>query len=321
MALWGAISSGLGSALSKAIGNAISSSKSSSGNKSNSSGTYHPDGSYTPAGSSSSPSLRDYLDSTGSGKSAGWSANEPDYVKIGDYSFKTGQIPGTTYNPNTFTHYVTDSDALKKAIGINDPYTPTQQGMPIDAYLDALRQVGNTGIDPDLIVDRVMSRMPAMPEPGPTLSYDEAQKRAQDQLNPLYGETLQNALKAVDQSNIRRGFFGQLPGAALSRSTAADIGAKKAQAIGQLSNQLVGQSESNAQSRQALAQQAWGTQTNALLQALQQGVSQSNLQQNQGMDMFKAILGVKALENDDRRLTNEEERNWLPWLLGGDRVV
>ncbi|MCK9328172.1 MAG: hypothetical protein M0P69_21930, partial [Bacteroidales bacterium] len=132
---------------------------------------------------------------------------------------------------------------------------------------------------------------------------------------------LQNALKAVDQSNIRRGFFGQLPGAALSRSTAADIGAKKAQAIGQLSNQLVGQSESNAQSRQALAQQAWGTQTNALLQALQQGVSQSNLQQNQGMDMFKAILGVKALENDDRRLTNEEERNWLPWLLGGDRVV
>jgi hypothetical protein len=268
MGLWDSIGSALSGAISKAISssknNSNSSGVSSSGNPS---GTYHADGSFTPAssGPSNSPNamstaLRDYLDNS------------------------------------------------------NVPEQP--QGTNIDAYLDAIREMGNTSIDPDLIVDKVMARMPAAPAAEPTLSYDEAQKRAQDQLNPLYDETLNKSLEAVDKSNIRRGFFGQLPGAALERSTAADIGNKKITGINTLANNMVGQSESNSRANQALAQQAWGTQTNALLSALQHGVSQSGLQQNQAMNLFNAILGVKALEQNDKKLSNEEESAWLPWLIG-----
>lgn len=322
MGLWGAI----GSALSSAISKAISKSKSSSSSLgSKSSGSSYSSGSNNSGSSGSGVGIRDYL--SGTGKDVTWNASSPDTVKIGDSYYRVGNIGGTRYDPATSTHYVTDEAAFRKSIGLPSAMntvepppasTGKSSGTSFDALLDAIAQMGaNTAPNYDQMLDQVYDRMPAAPTPEPTLSYAEARQRAQDQLNPLYGQTMEKALKAVDESNIRRGFFGQLPGAALSRSTAADIEANKAAAIGQLSNQLVGQSEANARANQALAQQAWGTQTNALLQALQQGVSQQSLQQNQAMNLFNAILGIKALEQNDKKLQSEEERAWLPWLIGG----
>lgn len=93
------------------------------------------------------------------------------------------------------------------------------------------------------------------PKPPPTLSYDEALRRAQDVLNPLYSQQIERALENVDRSSLARGFFGQAPAAALRRSTAAQLEADRASQVAALANQMVGQSEQNALQQQQLAAQ------------------------------------------------------------------
>lgn len=88
---------------------------------------------------------------------------------------------------------------------------------------------------------------------APGLSYDEALRQAGDVLNPMYDERLQQSLQEVDRHNIARGFFGQLPGAALSRSTAADIERSRAGQIAGLAQQMIGQSQQAALQQQQLA--------------------------------------------------------------------
>jgi len=65
-------------------------------------------------------------------------------------------------------------------------------------------------------------QLPQVPE-IPVLSREEALQLAQSMLNPLFDEQLQETLRRVDIENIRRGFFGQVPGAALSGARAADV--------------------------------------------------------------------------------------------------
>lgn len=93
--------------------------------------------------------------------------------------------------------------------------------------------------------------------PPPVLSWEEAQARAQSRLNPLYEEQLEKTLEAVDRDTMKRGFFGQLPAAALRRSTAADIERAKMAAIAELANQLVGQSEASARAAEKMALEKW----------------------------------------------------------------
>lgn len=89
----------------------------------------------------------------------------------------------------------------------------------------------------------------------PTLSYDEALEQAQGVLNPLYDEQLQNNLASVDLANISRGFYGQLPGDALKRSTALDVERARAGQIASLAQQMQGQSQQQALQQQQLAAQ------------------------------------------------------------------
>lgn len=96
---------------------------------------------------------------------------------------------------------------------------------------------------------------PQLPPPPPTLTWEEAREEARRVLDPLFGEHLKNALKAVDKASIRRGFFGQLPGAALSRSTAADIATRQAQAIGELTGHLQGMTAQQAAQHAQMALQ------------------------------------------------------------------
>ena len=92
------------------------------------------------------------------------------------------------------------------------------------------------------------------PQPPPVLSWDEAMERAQQTLNPVYDQMLQDTLRQVDLSNIRRGFFGQAPGAAMSADAASRLESQRASQIAQLANQMVGQSAAQAAQLQALAQ-------------------------------------------------------------------
>ena len=89
----------------------------------------------------------------------------------------------------------------------------------------------------------------------PTLSYDEALEQAQGVLNPLYDEQLEKNLQAVDRGNLSRGFYGQMPGDALKRSTALDVERARAGQIASLAQQMMGQSQQNALQQQQLAAQ------------------------------------------------------------------
>lgn len=106
---------------------------------------------------------------------------------------------------------------------------------------------------------------PPVPEKPPTLSWDEARQRAQESMNPIYDEQLENTLKNVDQELIARGFFGQLPGAVLSGARATDVERARASQIASLAAQMQGQSEQNALAQQQLAAQ-WALNQGQLAQ-------------------------------------------------------
>jgi hypothetical protein len=89
----------------------------------------------------------------------------------------------------------------------------------------------------------------------PTLSYDEALEQAQGVLNPLYDEQLEKNLQTVDRGNLSRGFYGQMPGDALKRSTALDVERARAGQIASLAQQMKGQSQLQALQLQQLAAQ------------------------------------------------------------------
>lgn len=111
----------------------------------------------------------------------------------------------------------------------------------------------------------------------PTVSYDEAVQRAQEALNPIYQQALQETLRDVQQDAMRRGFFGQLPGAALSQDAAARLEAGRSSAVANLAQQMVGQSLDAALRQQALAQQyalaAMQSRQQAVPQFVQTGIS------------------------------------------------
>jgi len=89
----------------------------------------------------------------------------------------------------------------------------------------------------------------------PTLTLGEATDQARDVLNPLYDQQLQDNLKQVDRHNLQRGFYGQMPGDALARSTAAEIERSRAGQIASLAQQMQGQSQQQALQQQQLAMQ------------------------------------------------------------------
>src|SRR5690606_36652313 len=96
-------------------------------------------------------------------------------------------------------------------------------------------------------------------------------------------EQLQESLRRVDIENIRRGFFGQVPGAALSGARAADVERSRAATIANLAEQMVGQIQQAALQAAALAQQGvlqqhqlaqqqWQNLSNSLMRGIQTGI-------------------------------------------------
>lgn len=92
-------------------------------------------------------------------------------------------------------------------------------------------------------------------QPPAVLSFEEARRRAEEALNPLYQQQLQERLRDVERDLIRRGLFGQMPSVPLTREEAARIENARAAAIGQLANELVGRSEQSARAAEEAARQ------------------------------------------------------------------
>jgi hypothetical protein len=110
---------------------------------------------------------------------------------------------------------------------------------------------------------------PPAPELPPTLGWDEAMRRSTETLSPIYDERMQNTLAGLDKELIQRGFFGQLPGAVLAGSRAADVERAKAAAIASLGGQMQSQSEDQALAQQRLAAE-WAMNQSALWNQTQQ---------------------------------------------------
>lgn len=142
----------------------------------------------------------------------------------------------------------------------------------------------------------------------PTLSWQEAQGRAQSQLAPLYEQQLEQTLKAVDEDTIRRGFFGQLPAGVLRGSRAAQVEGAKNQAIANLANQMVGQSEQSALQQQGLAQQRWAAEAQMLQNAL--NAYQSSKQNKMANIMQLMALLQSQKDSDWEKKYKEEQFDW-----------
>lgn len=110
---------------------------------------------------------------------------------------------------------------------------------------------------------------PPAPKAPPTLGWDEAMRQATETLSPIYDERMQQTLRNVDKELIQRGFFGQLPGAALAGSRAADVERAKAAAIASLGSQMQTQSQEQALAQQRLAAE-WALNQSNLWNQMQQ---------------------------------------------------
>lgn len=89
------------------------------------------------------------------------------------------------------------------------------------------------------------------------LSMDQAIQQAKSALNPIYDNNVQQSTHNLENNLISRGFFGQLPGAALETYNAGQINNQRAAAIANLAAQLQGQSASQAaQASSSAVQQA-----------------------------------------------------------------
>ena len=80
---------------------------------------------------------------------------------------------------------------------------------------------------------------------------------------------MQQSLANLDKDLISRGFFGQLPGAALAGSRAAEVERAKAAAIASLGGQMQTQSQEQALAQQRMAAE-WALNQSNLWNQMQQ---------------------------------------------------
>ena len=92
------------------------------------------------------------------------------------------------------------------------------------------------------------------PQKPPTLGYDEAVQRASGVIDPMYDIRAKEALDALNNQLVARGFYGQRPGDTLVMDKMGDLEAHRIAQIAAMASDMVGRSEANALSEWALAQ-------------------------------------------------------------------
>lgn len=105
------------------------------------------------------------------------------------------------------------------------------------------------------------------------LSYEQAMTRAGDMINPMYNQQLQTTLSNIDNQNLERGFYGQMPGDAFKMDRAATLEANRVGQIANMANQLMQQNQ-------------------------QYGLQQQNMDmQRQALDMQKQQVNPFSFQN------------------------
>ena len=153
------------------------------------------------------------------------------------------------------------------------------------------------------------------------MSWEDALRQAGEQVNPMYGEAIKKALATTQEDLVRRGFFGQLPGLAVTADTQARMEAEKQgkaaelarllqqsresqvatakqQQLG-LAEQMKGATETEAQRLSNIALQNWQAQNqaaqaaaenryNAELKRYEAGLAAQEAQQKAAAEALKA---------------------------------
>lgn len=238
--------------------------------------------------------LRDAAE--GSGINVGWDANTGN-VSLNQQQYTPQQLSsmGGKLENDKWSLPSSAVNALISNAGAQQIYPQQnlqQNTQQQQLYNELMAQLANQP-NPDEIYNQIMSQMPKLEIPE-TLSYEQALRQAQDRLNPLYDEKMDQVLDAVDKNTLARGFFGQLPAAELKRSTAEQTERGKQNAISELAQSLIGQSQANADRMGQLGLQQQSANLNALIAAL----NQSGAARQGNLNNILSLLGYMDQRDD-----------------------
>lgn len=178
------------------------------------------------------------------------------------------------------------------------------QAKLIQQLIDSIASNMNSGDDLSAIYDQIISKLPQTPAVD-ILSYEDAEKRAKEQLNPLYDESVENVAKNMDFNNIQSGFYGQMPGDVLKAKAVTAEENKRASSISELANALVEQSRSAAAQAEQLAAQE-RAQRLSLLENLQNSIAARKQNNIQNLLSAIGVLGDQTSNNQSYLLSTKD---------------
>ncbi len=241
-------------------------------------------------------------------------ASSPDFSPATGSNNGTGTTTNSGTGGNAYDRYVNQYGAtgyeklIKQKWGKwSDPTAASEYMKANNKTYDTLGTGGELSIADQIKAALAEQKAATVMQPYatktvPTLSFNEALSRATAMYQPLYKQKMESTLENVDKDTIKRGFFGQLPAAALKRSTAAQVQSDENAASAAMANQLVGQSEDNAYKQQQLALQEWQANT-SLQQALNNAASQDK------QSKIANLLALWGQTRNDRELDSAEASN------------
>lgn len=185
-------------------------------------------------------------------------------INIAGKAFQSGNIPGTTFDSGSNTHYVTDPDTLTKSLG----YLKTPMSLQ-QLVLDALS--ASTASSSDMI-KAAEAGAGAAPVIGEVAPYDYWENIASKQLAYSYQKSLKDVLGALATDQQGRGFYGQLPADVITQGAIADLEAAHNSDIANLAQNLLAQAENRETQRY---QSAVGLYQQKLSNAME-AIAQSN---------------------------------------------
>lgn len=178
----------------------------------------------------------------------------------------------------------------------------------------------NTNTEDDFGMQALLDKMNAMmaqyltmPQ-VPVLSQDEAMNQATTQLSPVYADRMKEVMKQTDYNNLSSGFYGQMPGDALKRETAVQEEGERTRGISGLAQQLVGQSQANANTQTGLALQRNQMGLSSMMNAFQTAIQQANSNRSNNNWLMQFMYGM-GQDNFQNQLGLSNTTGTLtPWL-------
>lgn len=154
------------------------------------------------------------------------------------------------------------------------------------------------------------------------LTYEEALKQAENQINPLYDNARDEYMEEMDKDAVRRGVFNQIPQEAMKRYKVGELENQRSSNIAGLANDLKSKSLQEAQGIAQQKQQEMQSKLSLLMAGLQASGNKSqmamstintvaNIQaQQQQLGMQKEQLGMQKEQNQWEREYNENNQNF-----------